>query len=133
MMAADKTVFLSYRRSVSWSLARAVFMDLRANGWDVFMDLATLDSGQFDQIILKQIAARAHFVILLSPGSVERCAEPDDWLRREIEYAMDMQRNIVPLVADGFTFDAAAPYLTGKLQALSRYNACLLYPQYFDA
>ena len=51
-----------------------------------------------------QIEARAHFLIILTPGTVERCAEPGDWLRREIEYAIDKQRNIVPLLLNGFTF-----------------------------
>ena len=116
MSDADKTVFISYRRSVSSYIARAVFMDLRAYGYDVFMDVESIDSGTFDTIILNQIAARAHFVVILTPGSVERCTQPNDWLRREIEYAMDLQRNIVPLLANDFSFKDAKPYLKGKLK-----------------
>jgi hypothetical protein len=68
-------------------------MDLRANGYDVFMDVESIDSGTFDTMILNQIAARAHFVLILTPGSIERCVENGDWLRREIETAMDLGRN----------------------------------------
>ncbi len=132
MADEQKTVFISYRRSASAGYARAVFMDLRANGYDVFMDVESINSGYFDRIILNQIEARAHFVLLLSPGSVERCANPDDWLRREIEYAMDKQRNLVPLFVSGFTFAGTEPYLTGKLAELSRFNGLNVPLDYFD-
>ena len=110
-----------------------IFLDLRANGYDVFMDVESIDSGAFDTILLNQIEARAHFVLILTPGTVERCAELGDWLRREIEYAMDMQRNIVPLFISGFTFQGTDQYLTGKLAGLSRYNGVEVPHNYFEA
>jgi tetratricopeptide (TPR) repeat protein len=128
----SKTVFVSYRRDVSSFIARAIFMDLRANGYDVFMDVESIDSGAFDTVILNQIAARAHFVLILTPGSVERCAEPDDWLRREIETAIDLKRNIVPLLVNNFNFKGQENYLTGKLAGLVRYNALNVPHDYFD-
>jgi tetratricopeptide (TPR) repeat protein len=132
-MEAEKSVFISYRRTTSRHLARAVFMDLRSNGYDAFMDVDTLDSGTFDLIILNQIAARAHFVLLLSLGALDRCNDPDDWLRREIEHAIDLKRNIVPIIEEGFSYAEATPYLTGKLADLPRYNGVPLYHAYFDA
>jgi tetratricopeptide (TPR) repeat protein len=133
MADTDKSVFISYRRSTSKHLARAVFMDLRANGYDVFMDVNTIDSGEFDKIILNQIAARPHFILLLTPGALDRCNEPNDWLRQEIERAMELQRNIVPIIEEGFRFEEAKPYLVGKLSQLPKYNAVLLYHAYFEA
>jgi tetratricopeptide (TPR) repeat protein len=133
MSDAEKTVFISYRRNVGSYIARAIFLDLRANGYDVFMDVESIDSGPFDTIILNQIEARGHFLVLLMPGAVERCAEPDDWLRHEIEYAIDKQRNIVPVLVNGFTLAGTEPFLTGKLSGLHRYNGLVLYHDYFDA
>lgn len=133
MANSEKTIFISYRRSTSRHLARAVFMDLRANGYDVFMDVDTIDSGTFDTIILNQIAARAHFILLLTPGTLERCSEPGDWLRREIEHAMDLKRNIVPILEEGFSYTGIETQLTDKLNDLPRYNGVLLYHAYFDA
>ena len=134
MDAPLSTVFLSYRRNVSAFIARAIFMDLRQHGYDVFMDVESIDSGQFDTIILAQIAARAHFLVVLTHGTLEGCQEPDDWLRREIEYAMELGRNVVPILVNGFRFDANAhTYLTGKLHNLPRYNGPTLYHDYFDA
>src|SRR4051812_18058295 len=47
MDAPPPTVFLSYRRDVSAFIARAIFMDLRQHGYDVFMAVESIDSGQF--------------------------------------------------------------------------------------
>jgi len=39
----------------------------------------------------------------------------NDMMRREIDFALDKQRNIVPLLVNNFSFGEAQPYLTGKL------------------
>lgn len=131
-MQVEKTIFISYRRSTSTYQARAVYQSLTALGYDVFLDFETIDSGAFDQVILNQIKARAHFIVILSPGTLERCADPNDWLRREIETAMAYERNIVPLLFSGFSFGDSKKHLTGKLADLSRYNAIKVYADYFD-
>ena len=77
------------------------------------------------RVILGNITARAHFLVLLTPSALERCGEPADWLRREIETALESERNIVPLMLEGFDFGTPtiARQLTGTLapsQALQR-------------
>jgi hypothetical protein len=80
----EKTVFMSYRRSnISWALA--VFQDLTRNGLDVFFDYEGIASGDFEQVILANIHARAPFIVLLTPSALNRCSEAGDWFRREIE------------------------------------------------
>src|SRR5215831_2688789 len=96
MPRIEKTVFVSYRRTnISWALT--IFQNLTQHGSDVFFDYEGISSGDFEQIILQNIRSRAHFLVLLTPSALQRCVEPDDWLRREIETALDCQRNIVPL------------------------------------
>jgi tetratricopeptide (TPR) repeat protein len=134
MMDASKTVFISYRRSTSKYLARLIFDRLRTAGFDVFFDVNTIDNGHFDSMILNQIAARPHFVLLLSPGTLERCTNEEDWLRREIEEAMRLERNIVPVVEEGFDFTQETDYLPEHLRdEFRRYNALPLVHFYFDA
>jgi tetratricopeptide (TPR) repeat protein len=134
MAAPPPTVFLSYRRNVSAFIARAVFQDLRQHGYDVFMDVESIDSGQFDTIILNQIAARGHFLVILTPGALDRCHEPDDWLRREIEYAIELGRNVVPILVNEFHFDdTTRAHLPETLRDLPRYNGLELLHSYFDA
>src|ERR1700693_2769926 len=113
----EKTVFLSYRRTnTTWALA--IFQDLTQHGYDVFFDYAGIASGDFERVILENIGARAHFLVLLTPSALERCGAPGDWLRREIETALDRGRNVVPLMLDGFDFGSSRDQLTGRLAAL---------------
>src|SRR5947208_5803571 len=103
MERIEKTVFLSYRRTnIPWALA--IFKDLTQHGYDVFFDFNGIASGDFERIILGNIRARAHFLVVLTPSALERCGDPGDWLRREIETALEIQRNIVPLMLEGFDF-----------------------------
>jgi hypothetical protein len=55
-------------------------------------------------------------------------------MRREIEAALDSQRNIVPLMLAGFDFDkpTIASQLTGKLAALKKYNGLPIPAGYFS-
>jgi tetratricopeptide (TPR) repeat protein len=132
MARVEKTVFISYRRTnAPWALA--IFQNLHNNGYDVFFDYEGIASGDFEGVILGNIRARAHFIVLLTPSALERCNEPTDWLRREIEEALAIKRNIVPLMLEGFDFGtpAIANQLTGKLAILKSYNALGVPVEYF--
>jgi formylglycine-generating enzyme required for sulfatase activity len=127
-------IFISYRRSASKHLARLIFEKLRARDYDVFLDVTTIDSGEFDRIILNQIAARPHFLLILSSGSLERCVNEGDWLRREIEEAFRLKRNIVPIFDEGFNIEQERQYLPEPIRsALPRLNAPPYSHYYFDA
>jgi tetratricopeptide (TPR) repeat protein len=134
MARIEKTVFISYRRTnLPWALA--ISQDLAQNGFDVFLDYTGIASGDFGSVILENIHSRAHFIVLLTPSALERCGEPGDWLRREIEAALASRRNIVPVTLEGFSFGTPAigDQLTGKLAVLKEYNAVIVPPEYFYA
>ncbi len=129
----EKTVFLSYRRTnIPWAIA--IFQNLTYHAYDVFFDYKGIGSGDFEQIILGNIAARGHFLVLLTPSALERCDEPNDWLRREIETALSYKRNIVPLMLEGFDFSMPefVQRLTGTLAPLKHYNGLTIPPAFFD-
>jgi tetratricopeptide (TPR) repeat protein len=133
MARIEKTVFISYRRTnVPWALA--VYQSLASSGYDVFLDIKGIASGDFERVILENIRARAHFLVLLTPFALEEVGEPGDWLRREIETALDTRRNIVPLMLEGFDFytPSIAKHLTGTLSVLPHYNALRIPPDYFE-
>src|SRR5277367_3002420 len=132
MERIEKTVFLCYRRTnIPWALA--IFQNLSQHGYDVFLDYNGIASGDFERVILENITARAHFVVLLTPSALERCVDPGDWVRREIETALTGKRNIVPLMLEGFDFGTPkiADQLTGQLAALRHYNGLSIPPEYF--
>jgi hypothetical protein len=132
MARIEKTVSVSYRRTDEpWALA--VFGDLTQHGYEVFIDYDGIASGDFETAILENIRARAHFLVLLTPTALERRSDPVDWMRREIEAALDSKRNIVPLMLEGFDFDtpAVAGQLDGKLEGLKKYNGLSIPKGYF--
>ncbi len=134
MDRVEKTVFISYRRTnVPWALA--INQYLMHSGYDVFFDFQSIASGDFEQIITENIKARAHFLILLTPSALERCNDPEDMFKREIEIALDCKRNIIPVILEGFDFDAkeTIDYLKGDLEKVKKYNGLRLYAEYFDA
>ncbi len=130
----ERTVFLSYRRTnAPWALA--ISQNLTHHGYDVFFDFTGIKSGAFESAILGNIEARAHFVVLLTPSALKRCGEPGDWLPREIERALELKRNIVPLMLEGFSFKtrSIARQLTGTLAVLKSYQALPVPVEFFDA
>ncbi len=130
----EKTVFISYRRTnFPWALA--IYKDLHHDGYDVFFDYLSINSGDFEKIILENIKGRAHFIAVLTPSALERCNEPGDWFRLEIETALDEKRNIVPLMLEGFDFGSPTTIksLTGKLLDLKKYSGLGVPAEYFDA
>jgi tetratricopeptide (TPR) repeat protein len=129
----EKTVFISYRRTnLPWALN--IYQYLTHRNYDVFFDYESIDSGDFEQIIIGNIKARAHFLLLLTPSALERCVNPDDWLRREIETALDEKRNIVPLFLENFSFGSpsVSKTLTGKLAKLKSYNGLNVPTDFFQ-
>lgn len=135
MSQPQRSVFISYRRiDMAWALA--IRHQLIDRGHDVFVDVQSLKSGDFDQVLCEQIRARANFLLLLTPNALDRCPEPDDWLLRELQVALESRRNIVPVLLEGFSFDAPTVVtLLGELPPLAllkKYNALTIPSDYFD-
>ncbi len=106
---SEKTVFISYRRdSIGKWFARSLKQELHHSGYDAFLDVDSLESGPWKDQIQMQVAKRAHFLLLLTPGALDRCADPDDWVRKEFEAAKGSERNIVPILEESVDTKAAS-------------------------
>jgi len=134
-MAEQNTVFISYRRDTSKYQARSIYQALKLYSFDVFLDVTTMDGGDLDHLILNQIGARAHFILLISDGSLKRCAEQEnDWVLREIEEAVRLNRNIVPIIEEGTNMKQELSYLPARLrEIIGRKSGLPLIHFYFDA
>ncbi len=129
----SNAVFISYRRDVGGILAMALHQHLTEHGLDAFYDIVSIRAGQFDTIILSQIAARPYFVLVLTPGTLERCVDPTDWLRREIEQALKTQRMIVPVHTPNFDFGEFTRFLPNDLgEEVKRFQAQELPQKWFN-
>lgn len=94
-------VFISYRREGGKEFARSIKAALELRGFSVFLDFDELKDGIFDNRILEAIEASPVFLFILSNGSLDRCANDDDWVRKEVEYACSHGRHIIPINKDG--------------------------------
>ena len=66
----EKSVFISYRRTnAPWAIS--IYQDLTAHGYDAFHDLQSMGSGDFERVILENIKARTHFIVLLTPTALQ--------------------------------------------------------------
>lgn len=132
MPQVENSVFISHRQT-NYYHALAIYQNLSANGYDVFFNADPFRKDDLGQLMLNQIAARAHFVVILTPSALEYRLEYGDELRKQTEQAIDLKRNIVPILFEGFRFSDLNPYLTGKLAALKNYPALTLSAEDFDA
>lgn len=116
-------IFISYRRAGGIDSAVALQSLLHRMHYRVFLDVDGLHNGRFDESLLKHIHDCKDFLLVLSPHALDRCSEEGDWVRTEIEYAMSLGKNIVPIICDGG--DAAERLqadLPESLTSLPRYQ-----------
>ena len=101
-------IFLSYRRKGGFETAKHIFDLLTRDGYRVSFDIDTLRSGDFDTQLLQRIDKCTDFIIILNAGAFDRSIDPTfdrnkDWLRIELAYALEKEKNIIPVMLDGFT------------------------------
>ncbi len=97
-------VFISYRRKGGKNYARIIKPELEKRQLSVFLDFDELKDCKFDKRIMDAIDSSPVFLIILSEGALDRCVDDDDWVRKEIVYAHERGKHIIPVVVDK-TFD----------------------------
>lgn len=123
-------VFISYRRDGGEYTARILRDKLTEQGYSVFFDVESLRSGDFNAELYNVIENCSDFVLILSPNALDRCANDGDWVKNEIEHAINTNRNIVPVLLRGFEFPDNLP---DSISALPKYNGIEANSQFFDA
>ena len=98
-MAYD--IFISYRREGGADKARLLETELSHRGYKVFYDFNELTDGVFDKRIMDAIESAPIFIFLMTPHALDRCVgDEEDWVRKEIEYAFDLRKHIIPVNPD---------------------------------
>lgn len=125
-------VFISYRRETGAETARLVRDELTERGFKAFLDVDDLDAQPLGEGLLREIEQAPDFVVILTPGCLDRCQDEHDWLRQEIAHAVATTRNIIPLMKDGFEFP---PWGTvpEDIRDLLRRNCIRYSHEYFQA
>lgn len=115
-------VFISYRREGGADIAAIVHDRLKDARWKPFLDRIALGSGLFDKRLELVIEKTPNFVLVLSPGALDRCRHENDWVRQELRQAIRQDKNVVPITLPDFAWPAAES-LPDDIRAVTRYNA----------
>lgn len=123
-------IFISYRRNGGEFTAKILRDRLEKQGYRVFFDVETLRSGDFNTRLYSVIDECTDFLLVLSPGALDRCVNEGDWVRYEVERALLKQKNIIPVMLRGFTFPDVLPESIDPIRYKSGLEAN---SQFFDA
>jgi hypothetical protein len=106
--------------------------ELENKRYKVYIDVDDLHSSYFDEQLLTVIEKCNNFILTLTPGSLEKCNNPKDWMRREIIQAIESNCNIIPIYNKGFKY----PNITAfpeELKDIPRYQSIEYSNQYHQA
>lgn len=103
-MANKYDIFISYRRVGGAQYARILQLMLTQRGYKVFLDYDELTDGKFGDHIQEAIKDAQIFMLVLSKEALVRCKNEGDWVRREIQLAIQEGKHIVPINPDN-SFD----------------------------
>ena len=132
-MNYDYEIFISYRRDPDFPTAELLFRELEKRGFEgkVFLDVHKDEPGEFPDRLRNAVKASKHFILILSPKSLERCTQPGDWVAEEISIALEHKKNIIPVTTyRNFDFPEDLP---GQLSVLKTYQRIELNFDFFDA
>jgi hypothetical protein len=101
MRGKQYDIFISYRRSDGTNIARLFKSEFEKRGYRAFLDFDDLADGKFDKKIENAILDAPIFLMILTNDYFARCNDKDDWVRREIECALENEKVIVPVNYDG--------------------------------
>lgn len=123
-------IFISYRRDGGESTAKTLRDRLASLKYRVFFDVESLRSGDFNTALFSVIEECRDFLLILSPGALDRCKNDNDWVRMEIEHALKHNLNIIPVMLRGFEFPEELP---PSIEAIRYRNGLEPNYQFFDA
>ena len=100
MSGKNFDVFISYRRSDGTVKAKALDLAFGIDDCRTFLDFKSLGTGAFDKRLENAVLDAPIFIMVLTPDYFARCNEDGDWVRREIELALDNGKIIIPINYD---------------------------------
>ncbi|MBQ9008787.1 MAG: toll/interleukin-1 receptor domain-containing protein [Clostridia bacterium] len=122
-------VFISYRRDGGDMVAMNLYQALKKRRYRVFYDIAVLRSGNFNEELYQRIRSCKDFILILTPGSLDRCIYDEDWVRMEIAEAIHRKKNIIPFMLNNFEFP---DYLPEDIDAIRYMNGIRTQPEIFN-
>ena len=114
-------VFISYRRKDGTYPAMMIHRDLVDAGYDVFYDVVNIGSGEFPEYIEENIKSCTDFLLVVTKNTFsKRILDENDWVYKEIKFALDYQKNIIPI----FIGNVSIPkWLPAEFEIIKNYQS----------
>ncbi len=128
-------VFISYRRNGGFETAKYLYDWLSGKGYTVTFDIDTLREGDFDKALLSRIEQCTDFILVVDrhcfDRTIDHSVKPEqDWLRNELAYALQLRKNIIPVLLAGAVFPDGLPK---EIEDVKRKNGPQYSHEYFDS
>lgn len=101
MSGKNFDIFISYRHSDGKDKAISLEANFEKAGCRTFRDDNELRRGAFDKRIEIAVLDAPVFVMVLTSDYFERCNQEGDWVRREIDLAIENGKVIIPINYNG--------------------------------
>jgi hypothetical protein len=119
-LAQKYDIFISYRRKGGVQDARLVDEKLRNSSYSVSFDIDTLGRGKFTDTLRARLKDCKDFIVIFEPSYYERFFDAngnvqseevlnEDWCYLELKNALQLGKNIIPLVPKDFAFPNNLP------------------------
>lgn len=127
-------VFISYRRDGGFETAKHLNDLLCADGYSVSFDINTLREGDFDTALLIRIEQCVDFILIVDKHCFDKTLDnsvkrEQDWLRIELTYALQLKKNIIPILLPSATFPNNLP---DDIKDVPRKNGPTYSKEYYD-
>jgi TPR repeat protein len=123
-------VFISYRREDAEYIAPQIheFLSEQMGGHNVFIDVDSIPYGaDFREHLLRSMEVCEAVVAIMGPGWGPRLSEPDDFVRLELEGALNLGIEVIPVFVAGLG-SVPAEHLPPSLQPLQFRNGLTFRP-----
>ena len=105
-----KRIFISYRRDGAATLAHAIAERLRVKQYVTYLDTESLKGEKFNERLFWEIERSDCVVAVIPNDGLARCIEnQDDWVRKELAWALYNNIPIVPVLMDGYEMPKNLP------------------------
>lgn len=119
----DYDIFISYRRTDSQGnisgrdIARLLSKEFKLYGYKTFFDYSELNDCDFADTIIPAVRKCKIFILVLTKDALLRCANSEDWVRREMTEALNCRCKIIPVNPDN-SFNGWPDNLPRELAAI---------------
>ncbi len=122
-------LFISYRRK-SWGFTHRLADELRARlDAEIFVDVDNVDQADFELSIVNHLRKSDAVLLVVSETTfADRIHRDDDWVRREIREAIQLNIPLVLVCVEGLLPPAGLP---DDIKDLARMQGVNFYPDYF--